>query len=203
MPRSAVVVGGGPAGASAAIGLKRSGLDVTLIEQRTNWQGRINACFLCPEAVGELGHLGVLEAVRDGGAADVTNGALTFPGGEPLAFEIRRDGVAGLALPRQLLEDTLLERARTEGVTVEMGTKASAVHPDGSRWIVSLRDARDRTSRRRFTLVVLADGYHTIAADAAAATKVKGLPLPNQFRLVITHSAGGSWTYRVGMVLLD
>jgi hypothetical protein len=42
-----------------------------------------------------------------------------------------------------------------------------------------------------------------IAADAAAATKVKGLPLPNQFRLVITHSAGGSWTYRVGMVLLD
>jgi hypothetical protein len=42
-----------------------------------------------------------------------------------------------------------------------------------------------------------------IAADAAAGTKVKGLPLPNQFQLLITHSGGGSWTYEIRWVPLD
>lgn len=168
MPRSALVVGGGPAGASAAIGLKRTGLEVTLVEQRTTWQGRICTCFLAPDAVGELERLGILGSLREAGAADVKSATVTFPTGEPMHVDVRRGGVSGLALSRQLLEEALLEEARRAGVAVEMGTKASAVHPDGNRWIVSLRDARDRTSRRRFTMVVLADGYHTIAADAGS-----------------------------------
>jgi hypothetical protein len=42
-----------------------------------------------------------------------------------------------------------------------------------------------------------------IAADAAAGVKVKGMPLPNQFHLVVTHSGGGNWTYEIRWVPLD
>jgi len=167
VPRSALVVGGGPAGASAALGLARSGLEVTLVEQRTTWRGRICAGFLCPEAVGELERLGVLDRIRSAGASDVEKLTVTFPAGSPLTVDVRRGGQAGMAIPRRTLEEALLEAVRNAGIAVEMGTTASTVHADGDRWVVSLRDARDRTSRRRFTLVVLADGYYTLAGDAA------------------------------------
>ena len=167
MPRSALVVGGGPAGASAALGLARSGLEVTLVEQRTTWRGRICGGFLCPEAVGELEKLGLLDRIRDAGATGIENVSVTFPSGSPIAVDVRRGGQAGLMVDRRALEEALLDAVREAGITVEMGTTASAIHGDGDRWVVSLRDARDRTSRRRFTLVVLADGCYTLARDAA------------------------------------
>lgn len=41
-----------------------------------------------------------------------------------------------------------------------------------------------------------------IAADAAAGVKVKGLPTPFNFRIVVTHSSTGSWTYSLNYVPL-
>lgn len=57
--KKAVVVGAGPAGASAAIGLLRAGYNVQILEQRTHWTGRVCGTFLFPNSIPTLTWLGI------------------------------------------------------------------------------------------------------------------------------------------------
>src|SRR6185295_6338314 len=110
--KEALVVGGGPAGVSAALALRKEGFDVFLAEQRTHWTGRVCGAFLAPEAVGHLEKLGALDAVRAAGVAEVTSAEVTGPSGPASAVAIRVEGRTALTLPRRALEDALLEHAR-------------------------------------------------------------------------------------------
>ena len=58
------VIGAGPAGLSAAIGLTRAGYRVNVTEQRLRWTGRVCGCFLSPEASRHLQWLDVLRDVE-------------------------------------------------------------------------------------------------------------------------------------------
>ena len=46
MNLTAIVVGAGPAGLSASIGLARAGFSVRVLEQRKEWQKRVCGSFL-------------------------------------------------------------------------------------------------------------------------------------------------------------
>ncbi len=168
MIREALVVGGGPAGASAALALRQGGFEVFLAEQRTHWTGRVCGAFLAPEAVGHLSALTALDAVRAAGAVEVTAAEVVGPSGPPSPVDVRLEGRMAMALPRQALEDSLLEYARGAGVTVEMGTRVLALLKDGPVWNATLRDRQGHQARRRFPLVVLADGRFTIGSPAEA-----------------------------------
>lgn len=168
MIKQALVVGGGPAGVSAALALRREGFEVFLAEQRTHWTGRVCGAFLAPEAVGHLERLGALDAVRGAGAAEVTGAEIAGPSGPASKVAIRLDGRTALTLPRRALEDALLAHARGAGVTVEMGMRVLALLKDGADWNATLRDRNGRQERRRFPLVVLGDGRFTIGTPAAA-----------------------------------
>ena len=161
MTRAALVVGGGPAGTSAALALRAAGFEVTLIEQRDHWTGRVCGSFISPEAVHHLGTLGILGAIRDAGAAAVERAVLTVPSGRSIELPIGQDGA--LALPRHALEDTLLELVRRAGATVEMGTHAVSVRWEEPECAVEIRSELAGHGVRRVPLVVLADGRFTIA----------------------------------------
>jgi flavin-dependent dehydrogenase len=60
MVRPVAIVGGGPAGASAAIALARSGVDVLLFERERGAPERFCGEFLSPDGVGSLDALGIL-----------------------------------------------------------------------------------------------------------------------------------------------
>ena len=115
MRREAVVIGGGPAGTSAALGLRRSGFEVTLLEQRKHWNGRVCGAFLNPEAVVHLEELGVLGMIMGAGAVPVQSAMLTAPSERTARVEIGQEGRSGLALPRKTLEETLLHAAQCAG----------------------------------------------------------------------------------------
>lgn len=164
MTRTAIVVGGGPAGASAALALRTAGFEVSLLEQRDHWTGRVCGAFLSPEATAALSALRVLGAIRDAGAVSVSRAILTAPGGRSVEVPVDRLGPEAMALPRQVLEETLLVLARHAGVSVEMGTHGTSARPDGSGWEVEIRGPKSGFESRRAALVVLADGRFTIGA---------------------------------------
>lgn len=114
-PHDVVVVGGGPAGASAACLLARAGRSVLLLEREPAPRHKVCGEFVSFEAEASLSDLGV--DVRALGAARIARVRLVH-GGETaeaaLPFE-------GFGLTRKALDATLLAAASEAGVTVRRG----------------------------------------------------------------------------------
>ncbi len=116
--KKALVLGGGPAGAAAALGLLRRGVDVDLYERRARWTGRVCGAFLSPEAVGHLRWLGMEDAVRSAGAVEVRAVRVASAWGFDRTIPL---SPSGLGLARKPLEDILLDAVRRKGGRVFFG----------------------------------------------------------------------------------
>ncbi len=123
-----LVVGGGLAGAAAAIHLARAGREVTLVERETTAHDKVCGEFLSGEAVGYLAALGI---------------DLPLLGAEPIADVRFADGsrVARRALPfaayslsRRILDEALLARAAEAGATVLRGQTVQGLERSGQGW---------------------------------------------------------------------
>lgn len=174
MVAEVIVIGGGPAGLSAAIGLQRSRLEVTVLEQRAEWQGRVCGGFINPEGVTHLGWLGVLDHLYSARAVPVGHSTLTLPNGRTGTVPIGRRGVVGLGVSRQTLEGILLEAALDAGCDVRLGARAVDVRRDGGRWQVAVRFPGLREETIGADLVVLADGRFSRGAHPVPARPRRG-----------------------------
>jgi flavin-dependent dehydrogenase len=174
MAGEAIVVGGGPAGLSAATGLARSGFKVKVLEQHAEWPGRVCGGFVNPEGVTHLGWLGVLDRLHAAGAVRVDRSTLTLPGGRTGIVPVGRRGVVGLGVPRQTLEAILLEAVLRAGCEVRPGARAVDVRRDADRWQVIVRLPGPREEAVSGDLVVLADGRFSRSARPAAAKPKHG-----------------------------
>src|SRR5688500_703104 len=68
----AIIVGGGPAGASAAIDLASAGARVLVAERESFPREKLCGEFISPECLAHFGRLGVLGRKEQGGGARVT-----------------------------------------------------------------------------------------------------------------------------------
>lgn len=123
----AAVVGGGPAGCSAAIRLALRGARVVLLESRSYPHDKLCGEFLSPECAGLLDALGLTAALRALGPAVIETVCLTAPGGA--AWESRLPGPA-LGVTRRALDHALAQRARAAGVELRAGAAVTQIDGD-------------------------------------------------------------------------
>ena len=73
-PRSAevVVVGGGPAGSATAWWLARAGIDVVVLDKARFPRAKPCSEYMSPQASRLLEEMGVLQAIEDAGAAQLS-----------------------------------------------------------------------------------------------------------------------------------
>lgn len=148
-----LIIGGGLAGAAAAIDLARAGHSPVLIEREREAHDKICGEFLSGEAVAALLALGV--DPRAHGAVPITRVAI-YAGRRSVAAPLP---FPALSLTRRVLDEALLARAISAGVSVQRG--------------VSVRGLSAGTA-------------HTTAGDMAAKTvliasgkhDVRGVPRP-------------------------
>jgi len=147
-----LVIGGGPAGAMAAILLAQAGKRVVLVEKERSAHDKVCGEFLSREAVSYL--LGVGISPRDLGAAAIrllrlscgektTQSALPFP---------------ALSLSRRVLDATLLERAAKQGCEVLRGCGVERLFAEGNGWEARLSSGPSL----RAQTVFLATGKHDL-----------------------------------------
>ena len=157
----AVVIGAGIGGLCAAIGLRRAGWDVTVLERAPELADVGAGLTLLPNGLAALDRLGVGDAVRAQGRAAVPGGLRTPDGTWLLRLDAaamaRLVGTTAVGIHRATLQRTLLA-ALPAGVVVT-GAGVSRVEPGPPALVAYGRDGREVVERP--ALVVAADGIHS------------------------------------------
>jgi menaquinone-9 beta-reductase len=125
-----VIIGGGPAGATAAILLARAGRDVTLIERNASPTDKVCGDFLSAEAIEAIAALGVdVPALAPSRITTVRLVHANRAAAVRLPF-------AALGLTRRALDEALLRQAKLSGATILRGHSVRGItRNNGSLWI--------------------------------------------------------------------
>jgi flavin-dependent dehydrogenase len=183
-----LIVGGGPAGSTAAFGLAKRGYDVLLIDKVHHPRETVGESIL-PSAWKYFDLLGVSDAIERDGYVKKAGGVVVW--GDQITEISFRDFAydrPGLHVERDALDFLLLDNARRAGVRVCEGLRAESFSPEGDGLtdvvIVEEDGTRSRTSCR---FLVDATGQAAFVARQQA-----GRHLDQDFRFV------SLWGYFVG-----
>ena len=141
----AIIIGGGPAGSSAAIHLANRGVRVLLAEQKKFPRAKLCGEFISPECLDHFVRLGVMSQIELAEGAAITETVFYASNGRNVSIPSQWFGgrrVAALGLSRSEMDARLLTRARQVGVEVREETHASNLVIDSDRACgVELRSA--------------------------------------------------------------
>ena len=177
----ALIVGGGPAGTTAAIALGRAGMESLVVEREDRSRPVGVGLALQNSPLRALHQLGLLEAVVDRSFShEAVN--LCAPDGTVVHRIVTEPLVPGtpsfVALPREtlaaILDDAL---AATPGAEIRYGTTFTELRDQGDSVAADLTDG----TTDRFDLVIGADGLHSAVREQV----FPDAPEPRRTRQVI------------------
>ncbi|MGP3933620.1 FAD-dependent monooxygenase [Nonomuraea sp. KM88] len=152
-----LIVGAGIGGLAAAIGLRRIGRSVSVIEKATTLGAVGAGLSLWPNALRALDELGVGKAVRAAGISAVSRGGLRRPSGQWLRHR-HPDDIPVLMMHRADLHRTLLDAlpadcVHTNATVTEVKQAAGGIDV--------MYQTHDGLRQEEAELVVAADGVHS------------------------------------------
>jgi geranylgeranyl reductase family protein len=151
-----LVVGAGPAGTSAAIHLRRSGVDVLVVDKAVFPRDKCCGDGLTTLALRELDALGLDPGLVEDWF-DLDGAWLRSPAGREIHVPLPDDGRYAAVATRRSLDHALVDLTRSDGIEVRDGVGFAGLEPTGSgdgSVVATLTDG----SRIRATHLVAADG---------------------------------------------
>lgn len=156
-----LIIGGGFAGMSAAIQLRKTGAQVTLAEVDPNWRPEGAGISISGATLRALKTVGVYEEVKANGF--LTNNLDVYtPTGQRIA-QIPKPSPVGAnvegsgGIMRPVLAHILADATRAAGVDIRLGITFSELAPDTNGVDVTFSDG----TYGRYDLVIGADGVHS------------------------------------------
>ena len=187
-----VIVGGGPAGSTAAALLAKAGRRVTLIEKDTHPRFHIGESLL-PRNLDVLERLGVLDALPDIGVLKPGAEFVSDRSGRSCAFSfakgLNRRRTYSWQVRRADFDAVLFATAAKQGATTLQSTRVTDIQfgAPGERATVTLRDAAGAEQTVRPRYVLDASGRDTFLAGRM---RVKDSDKLNNTAAVYAHFRG-------------
>lgn len=155
--RTALIIGGGIAGMSAALSLRRAGVDVRLIDIDPDWKVYGAGITITGPTLRVMDRLGILPAVLEEGYAADGLLACRSDGSVIAEIETTHDGAGSIpgagGIMRSVLHRLLAKEIDEAGIEVSLGLSVSELGGDAPRR-VRFSDG----SEGRYDLIVGADG---------------------------------------------
>lgn len=159
--QNVLIVGGGIAGLTLAIGLRGRGLDVEIVEINREWKVLGVGLSLTGPTLRALGTVGLREQCLAAGypfsQIVVCDGASRLTDRIDMPRVNGADRPAMCAISRPALHDILVANARAAGARVRLATTVHSFREVGDAVEVELTDG----TRARYDLVVGTDGVHS------------------------------------------
>jgi len=172
--RNALIVGGGVGGMTAAISLRRVGVQVDLIDADPDWRVYGAGISITGISLRAFADLGVLDLIKARGFVGAGMRGKTVAGQTLFEAPVPADPSPiqqGGGIMRPILHEILSSAVRAAGVDVRLGIRVEALAQDDDGVDVTFSDGETR----RYDLVVGADGIYSqirgmIFPDAPAPT---------------------------------
>lgn len=163
---TALVVGGGVGGMSAALALAAKGVAVELVDADQHWRAYGAGLSVTGLSLRAFDDLGILDEVGEKGFVGAgirlraPNGGVVFesPVPPPEAPPIARSG----GIMRPILHEIMSRRVREAGVEVSLGVKPASFEQHGNAMAVRFDDRREKT----YDLMIAADGINSATRAA-------------------------------------
>jgi 2-polyprenyl-6-methoxyphenol hydroxylase-like FAD-dependent oxidoreductase len=157
----ALVVGGGIGGLTAAVALRRAGIEVDLVEIKSSWSVYGVGIIQPNNVMRALDRVGLAQACVDNGAA--YPGWRIFSETNALVFEAPASNRSAPAFPpnngitRPRLQSILQEAAISAGTQARLGVSVKEVMETGQGLLVTCTD----DTRKHYDLLIAADGINS------------------------------------------
>jgi flavin-dependent dehydrogenase len=134
MTFDAIVIGGGPAGSTAALSLLRKGWSVAIVEKASFPRRKVCGEFMSATSTAVIDSIGLGDTWRARAGPEVRRLAL-FSGATVVdaPMPVGSSGGFGRALGRDVLDALMIDLARKQGAAIFQPGRALAVAPDGDQ----------------------------------------------------------------------
>jgi flavin-dependent dehydrogenase len=162
----AIIIGGGPAGSSAAITLARHGISVLVLEEKRMPREKLCGEFVTPECFPTLKRLGVMDRMLAAGAQKITRLSLIVASGRSVEAPVSGmsdESAWAMSLSRARFDQVLFERAREVGAACLEGVAVKeCLFENGSpRGVRAMSLADGKTVEYESPLVIDASGRNS------------------------------------------